>query len=146
MNEEAAVDLWSYGCAVLRNARLDIEKHRKVEEKHCLPLEDMIDNPGWMKALSYRAKAFKNRYRCVVRLMDEEIEFSNELLVEALMHLGETRCRIVLLYYGLDKTDEEIRHLLGIKSRSLVQYHRRMAIGELREWMGEMEEDEDAFV
>lgn len=126
MNEEAAVDLWSYGCAVLRNARLDIEKHRKVEEKHCLPLEDMIDNPGWMKALSYRAKAFKNRYRCVVRLMDEEIEFSNELLVEALMHLGETRCRIVLLY--------------------LVQYHRRMAIGELREWMGEMEDDEDAFL
>ena len=53
------------------------------------------------------------------------------------------RLHIVLLYYVLEKTDEEIYRIMHMKSRSLVQYHRTAAIRQLRQWIGEMEDEYD---
>ena len=141
MDRRVVVDLWSYGCAVLRNLRRNLDRHRRVEEKYNLPLEEIVGNPAGRKDLSCRSKAFQNRYYCIIRFMGEAIEFTNEALVMALSCLDDRALRIVLLYYGMGKTDQEICSLLGMKSRSLVQYHRRKAIEKLRKFMGELEDD-----
>ena len=146
MKVSAGNNLWGFGCVVLHNARIDIDKHRQVEAKYCLPLQDFINNSAWQKKFSYQSVAFTNRYRCVVRLMGEDIEFTNEALVLALGALAEKQRRIVLLYYGIKKTDEEICNLLGLKNRSLVQYHRQKAIEKLRKLMDKMEGDEYVFL
>lgn len=141
MDRRVVVDLWSYGCAVLRNKRRNLDRHRRVEEKYNLPLEEVMENPAWREALSCRSRAFTNRYRCTIRIMGEVIEFTNAALVMALGWLDERSRHIVLLYYGMGKTDEEVRRLLGLKNRSLVQYHRRKAIEKLREFMEGMEDE-----
>lgn len=141
MNGRAVNDLWSYGCAVLRNTRINLDKHRRIEEKYNIPMDDAVDSPIWRKFLTCRSRAFINRYHCTVCFMGEAIEFTNEALVMALSCLDERALHIVLLYYGMGKTDQEICSLLGMRSRSLVQYHRRKAIEKLRKLMGELEDD-----
>lgn len=141
VDRRVVVDLWSYGCAVLRNKRRNLDRHQRVEEKYNIPLEEVVENPEWREVLSCRSKAFPNRYHCIIRFMGEVVEFTNEALVMALSCLDERALHVVLLYYGMGKTDQEICSFLGMKSRSLVQYHRRKAIEKLRKFMGELEDD-----
>lgn len=138
-------DYWGYGCAVLRNARRNIEKHNRVIRKYVeyVSLEEVADKPAWQGRLAYRAKALRLREPCVICFMDQEIEFLHRTLFVALSRLDRMRLHIVLLYYVLEKTDEEIYQILHIKSRSLVQYHRTAAIRQLRQWIGEMEDEYD---
>ena len=142
MNKGNITDLWGYGCAVIRNARAAIERRNKVVRTHNISLEAIKDSAAWQKPLSYRARALHRIKRCcVLHIMGEEIVLYDEKLARALSQLDYQRLRIVLLYYGLEMTDEEIRSILRMKHRSLVQYHRCRAIEQLQEWMGEMEED-----
>ena len=134
-------NLWAFGCTALWNKRRNLEKHRRVVEWHNIPLEEVADNPAWTRWASCRSKAMRKRLCCIVRIMGEEISFSNESLVRALSQLESKRLRIVLLYYGLEKTDEEVRSILGMSSRRLVVYHRHQAIVQLREWIEEREDD-----
>lgn len=78
-----------------------------------------------------------------VRSLSQEIEFLHHTLFVALSQLDRRRLHIVLLYYVLEKTDEEINGILHMSSRSLVQYHRKAAIRQLQQWMGELEDEYD---
>lgn len=55
----------------------------------------------------------------------------NELLAEAFSSLSEADQGILILYFALDMTDNEISGLMGM-SRSAVQRHRAKALAELR--------------
>ena len=125
MSKGLVTDYWGYGCAVLRNARRNIEKHNRVIRKYVeyVSLEEVADKPAWQGRLAYRAKALRLREPCVICFMDQEIEFLHRTLFVALSRLDRMR--------------------LHMKSRSLVQYHRTAAIRQLRQWIGEMEDEYD---
>ena len=145
MSKGIITDYWGYGCAVLRNARRNIEKHNQVIRKHeeAVSLEKILELPSWQNCLSYRSKAMALGRTYVIRFMNQEIEFLHHTLFVALSQLDRRRLHIVLLYYVLEKTDEEINGILHMSSRSLVQYHRKAAIRQLQQWMGELEDEYD---
>ena len=130
MSKGIITDCWGYGCAVLRNARRNIEKHNQVIRKHeeAVSLEKIMELPSWQNCLSYRSKA---------------MALGRTYVIVALSKLDRRRLHIVLLYYVLEKTDEEINDILHMSSRSLVQYHRKAAIRQLQQWMGELEDEYD---
>ena len=103
MSKGIITDYWGYGCAVLRNARRNIEKHNQVIRKNeeAVSLEKIVELPSWQKCLSYRSKAMALGRTYVIRFMDQEIEFLHHTLFVALSQLDRRRLHIVLLYYVL---------------------------------------------
>lgn len=91
--------------------------------------------------LSYRAKVLQLRDPYVICFMDREIEFLYRTLFVALSRLDRIRLHMILLYYVLEKTDEQICRIMHMKLHSLVQYHRTAAIRQLWQWIGAMEDD-----
>lgn len=139
MGEHIVTDFWNYGCAVLRNASLNLKRHCDVVTKHSISLEKLTDSGFFPFPTSQNNSDIELTY--ILNIFGEKFEFHNEFLFKALSKLSSIRFRIVILYYCFEKTDKEICTLLQLSSRQSVQYQRQQAIIQLRQWIQEMEVD-----
>lgn len=139
MGEHIVTDFWHYGCAVLRNASLNLKRHCDVVNKHNISLEKFMDSGFSPLPTLQNNSDIELTY--ILNVFGETFEFHNEFLFKALSKLSSIRFRIVILYYCFEKTDKEICTLLQLSSRQSVQYQRQQAIIQLRQWIKEMEVD-----
>lgn len=71
-----------------------------------------------------------------------DIAIKNALLGEALSALPIRNRDILLMYYFLDLSDEEIGELIGVY-RTTIHYHRKNALNLIRDFIMEVEKDEN---
>jgi len=134
----------NYCLAVLRNAAIDIYRREKREKERFVPLNDIIDTPKYQEYLSYNEKFDANSsIRQTFTVLGVTLEFYDDILFRALNLLSEEQRQIVLLYYCLDNSDSSICSILGMNSRSTVQYHRKIAIDRLKAYMNEFSKMEE---
>ena len=67
MSKGIITDYWGYGCAVLRNARRNIEKHNQVIRKHVLGKINLAYRAHLISEAEYlrTLKTLKKDYRLV---------------------------------------------------------------------------------
>ena len=146
MGYDAAVDriIRAYCQTVLDNAAHNIHRDDENAQKALVPLDSVLELPDYQKYFIYNERFDSvSGYYHTINVFGETFGFTDEILVRALYCLPEEQRQIVLLYYGLEKSDETIRKIMGIKNRSTVQYHRQVAMGRLKRIMAEEDNDHD---
>lgn len=134
----------NYCLAVLRNAAIDIYRREKRDRERFVQLDDVVDLPKYQEYLSYNEKFDANSgIRQTFSILGVTLEFYDDILFRALNLLSEEQRQIVLLYYCLDNSDASICSILGMNSRSTVQYHRKIAIDRLKAYMNEFSKMEE---
>ena len=74
-------------------------------------------------------------------MLDEIIHVSDDKLCDSLKCLSKRKRDIILMYYFLDMTDEEISNFLQI-ARSTATRNRANALNEIKRLIKEMKQDE----
>lgn len=75
------------------------------------------------------------------KVLDEMIHVSDDKLCDSLKCLSKRKRDIILMYYFLDMTDEEISNFLQI-ARSTATRNRVSALNEIKRLIKEMKQDE----
>ena len=122
---------------VIRNHAINIHKHESYVQKPLVALDEVIELSRFQNYFSYREQFEVSGVSHTFHLLGVTFTFADENLVHALNLLPPVQQTIVLLYYVLEKTDEEICNLLNMK-HSTVHYKRQNALKRLKYLMNKM--------
>lgn len=78
----------------------------------------------------------------VFRVLDYDIRVKNDLLIEALKYLPDKKRDVVLLYFYMDMTENEIAGYMNLV-KSTVCYHRETALRLLKMKMEDLKHEKD---
>ena len=118
---------------VIHDTRVDCLRKLAKEEPYVIVSSELVEN-------ELDRQSFMEDYRTdvdVFHVLDMDIEIKNELLFQALERLSEQQRDVILLFYYMNMSDEEIAKQLH-KVRSTICYHRNSSLQKLREIMEEL--------
>lgn len=105
----------SYCKKILKNEARDYQGYLSMKRKYELSIEDLSATET--EQLSFMPQYFNRTI--LSELLDIEVQINNDDIVEALIKIPKDRREIILLYYFLDMTDEEIGIHLKLIQRTV---------------------------